>query len=150
MTDRQLYQTPKLKQRREPLGSAATSELGRVIRYGLVGSGAALTHLAVAWVCVAIGFWPGLANAAGFVCGFGVSYVGQSRFTFALGTGSGAILLRWFGLQLTLLGLSSLGVQFLTQRFGFPTMPTILIAIGLVAIIGFAAGRFWIFRAPKS
>jgi len=134
------------EQRTPSLKSNARSEGWRLIRYGLVGLAAAGTHFLVAWLAIKLGAWSGAANAIGYLCGFGVSYLGQSRFTFGLKRGSGTILTRWAVTQIMLLTVSSLGVQAATSGFDVAPITAVSCAIILVAMLGYLAGRFWVFR----
>jgi putative flippase GtrA len=134
------------EQRSASLKSTARSEVLRLVRYGAVGLFAAGTHFLVAWFALQLGAWPGAANAVGYVCGFVVSYLGQSRFTFGLKQGSTAVLARWAATQLTLLITSSLGVQAATSIFGAPAELAVGAAIIVIAMLGYLIGRFWVFR----
>ena len=55
----------------------------RLRRFVLVGASAALVHLLAAAVCVRLGLHPLAANVVAFHVAFVVSYIGQSRLTFA-------------------------------------------------------------------
>lgn len=134
------------EQRNASLKSTARSEVLRMIRYGFVGLAAAGTHFLVAWLVLGLGAWAGGANAVGYVCGFAVSYLGQSRYTFGLQQGSRAMLARWAGAQITLLILSSLGVQAATSLLGVAPAAALGLAIVVVAILGYLIGRIWVFR----
>jgi putative flippase GtrA len=140
------------EQRSASLKSTARSEGLRVVRYGLVGLAAAGAHFAVAWLALGLGAWSGAANATGYVCGFVISYLGQSRFTFGMSQGSKAVLARWAATQITLLIASSLGVQTATSLFGAPPELAVGAAIVLIAMLGYLIGRYWVFRehtAPR-
>lgn len=117
----------------------------RVLRYLLVGLCVAGAHFAIAWGLALFGVWPGLANAIGHVCGFGLSYWGQSRMTFGLARGSGTMLARWAGVQIVLLITSSLGVEFAVDLGARPVF-AIAGAVAAVAASGYLAGRLWVFR----
>jgi putative flippase GtrA len=143
---RHLYQMAMGEQRSASLKSTARSEVLRLVRYGAVGLLAAGTHFLIAWLILQLGAWPGAANAVGYLCGFVVSYLGQSRYTFGLKRGSRAMLARWAGTQIALLILSSLGVQAATSLLGAAPLQALGVAIILVALAGYLAGRLWVFR----
>lgn len=57
--------------------------LAQLARFGLVGLAATLTHFLVAVSCVRVlALEPQLANVAGFLVAFTVSFAGQWRWTF--------------------------------------------------------------------
>lgn len=60
------------------------STIKRLLQFGIVGGMAALTHYSTALICVyQFGLNEYLSNLVGFLVAFGVSYMGQSSWTFA-------------------------------------------------------------------
>lgn len=118
----------------------------RILRYALIGLLAAATHYSVALGLTLTTPTPAwLANIAGFLCGFAVSYTGQSRFTFTDHAPSGATLLRWFTVALTGVIMSSSGVALMVNA-GVAARVALLGAVVGVAAYGYLLGRFWVFR----
>jgi len=57
--------------------------IGQAFRFGVVGAIATATHFVVAVACVhSLAVDPQLANVAGFLVAFAVSFAGQWRWTF--------------------------------------------------------------------
>lgn len=67
----------------KPPGSPALDGSRRLRRFVFVGASAALVHLLSAALCVRLGLHPLAANVVAFHIAFVVSYIGQSRLTFA-------------------------------------------------------------------
>ena len=63
---------------------AKAGPFGRLARFLLVGMGNTLVSLAIIAALLASGTGPFTANAAGFACGFAMSFVLNRRFTFGM------------------------------------------------------------------
>lgn len=119
--------------------------LGQLMRFGLVGGLATVTHLGVAWWLLYA--WPALSpflvNFGAFVIAFQVSFLGHSRFTFRQ-KGSAVrflvVTLSGFAINNTLLWLFLMaGV-----KSGFVA---ICLSVVLVPLFVFAGARLWVFKA---
>ena len=114
------------------------------------GCAAALTHWLVAVLCVReLGLAPLLANLAGWLVAFCVSFLGHYHFTFRHQRGPWASAARRFFLVSALgFGVNELSYAYLlratTIRYDL-LLAMILVAL---AILTFILGRFWAFR-PK-
>lgn len=129
----------------------ARDEVGKAVRFGVVGVGATLTHLAVAQTALAVGLSPLIANVIGFTMGFLTGLLGHHHFTFP-GTGPfgrafrryGVIALAGFGINnAVLLGLEATGR--VSPQF------SLTVAILIVPALSFIASRYWGFASshPK-
>lgn len=63
---------------------AKAGPFGRLARFLLVGMGNTLLSLSIIAALLASGTGPFTANAAGFACGFAMSFVLNRRFTFGM------------------------------------------------------------------
>lgn len=121
-----------------------TQLLGQLIRFGLVGGAATLTHLGVAWWVLFS--WPDLSpflvNFFAFVVAFQVSFWGHSRFTFRQ-RGSAAKFL-----AVTISGFCiNNGLLWLFLMAGVQSgFVAICLSVVLVPLFVFAGARLWVFK----
>ncbi|MDB5452981.1 MAG: hypothetical protein JWO33_1559 [Caulobacteraceae bacterium] len=119
-------------------------EAGRLARFGMVGAGATLIHLAGAELAVLWHVTPWLAFLLGFAPAFLFSYLGHRYFTF--GHGSRDSLLKF--LVVALLGLAvGEGVLHLLQPHMGPHL-RILVSVFAMPLATYVAARAWAFRPP--
>jgi putative flippase GtrA len=117
----------------------------------IVGCAAAATHWAVAVACVAwAGLAPLLANVAGWLVAFGVSFTGHYRLTFR--HQQAPLLqaaLRFF--LVSALGFAVNEAAYATLLHITPIRYDILLALVLIGIAGmtFILGRYWAFRHSR-
>ncbi len=124
--------------------------LAQLIRFGLVGGLATLTHVLVAITVRAL-FQapPQAANLVGFAAAVVLSYLGHARFTFGVDTQSGAQAWRFVMLSGLSLLLSSGAVWMITDRLGYP-FPLAMAAVTVLVPVGsYVAMRFWVFAEGK-
>jgi putative flippase GtrA len=115
------------------------------LRFIGVGGSLLLAHIALATLFAALGLAPSVANiTAHFVC-IPPTYLAQRGFTFR----SDAPHIRAFGryvlLQLPLMGLGAGLAWLLITRMGWPAALGFVVIIPLVALVSYAAQRFWAF-----
>ena len=116
----------------------------------LVGSAAALTHMAVfAWVSPFM--LPELANAAGFCVAFVVSFVGHRWLSFQDANTSLWQSLRRFGAT-ALAGFASNELMFmlLLRVLDVPNLLALFVALVFASAQTFVLSRFWAFRRARS
>ena len=111
-----------------------------------VGCAAALTHLAV-FTLAQPRMWPELANAAGFLVAFMVSFVGHRRLSFH---DAGTTLTQSFQ-RFTMTALAGFACNegvfvLLLHVAGWPPLAALLAALLLAAAQTFLLSRFWAFR----
>jgi putative flippase GtrA len=112
----------------------------------VVGSSAALTHLAVfAWARSHM--WPELANAAGFVVAFVVSFAGHRWLSFQGASTTVRQSLARFALT-ALGGFATNELVFVALFRGLGWPQVVALVVGLVVAAGqtFALSRLWAFR----
>ena len=120
--------------------------LRQIARFVGVGLLATLCHVCVASLLA--GIWavpPQIANLAGFLTAFGLSYLGHTRVTFQVHGGHGTHLPRFLAVAAFGLTLSS-GITWLISDLAGHPVWMAMIAVGLaVPPVTFALSRLWAF-----
>lgn len=121
--------------------------LAQITRFGAVGAAATATHYAVA-LAVHLVLSPYLANAAGYACALGVSYLGHQRVTFRLDRD--AIQHRR---QFPRFVVASLGALAVSQgalgalrALAIPAQVALIAAVVTVPPVTYGLSRAWVFR----
>jgi|GEM_PF-5317268 putative flippase GtrA len=119
----------------------------RAARFTLVGLAATALHAAVALLTLILGWAPGLANLAGFLCAFWLGFTGHLMLTFVDRLVARVpALLRYGALSL---GSFALGQSLIltAHRIGdAPPAVVQLSAMALVAALNYALSTAWAFR----
>ncbi len=120
----------------------------QVVRFGLVGAAAAATHFVVAVACVrALALDPQIANVAGFLIAFGVSFLGQWRWTFGA---HGAPLMRalpsYFLVSFGGFAANAAAYRWLLTHTSLRYDVALAAVLVAVAAMTFLLSRFWAFR----
>jgi putative flippase GtrA len=112
----------------------------------VVGASAALTHLLI-FRLVEPWLWPEVANAAGFVVAFGVSFAGHRWLSFQDAGTALLTSLRRFAVT-ALLGFASNELVFvlLLRALKLPSLLALVLALVAAAGQTFVLSRFWAFR----
>lgn len=129
------------------VGEPRVKRLAQFLAFALVGAAGTALHYAVMLACVAWLAWPGeAATALGAICGAGLNYALNYRFTFRSSaphraTASKFLVVAGFAAALNagILGL-------LTRSFAVGLWPAQIVATALVLVGGFLANRAWTFR----
>ena len=127
-------------------------ELGRVVRFVLVGGVATLVHVSFALLALhAAGAAPHLANLCGFIVAVVFSYVMHSRVTFrhggsGKGKGTGGSVLPRFALVASLGFVVSSGAVSGFLALGLAESLAVPLAALVVPVASYLANRFWVFR----
>jgi len=122
--------------------------LGQLVRFGLVGVAATLTHTGVFWLLFQqAGLHHAPANVLAFLVAFEVSYFGHRRWSFAGGRRRDGR--RW---RLFLVALLGLGLNLVWGWLTFDLLHgglALFVALqaGLTPLLVFALSRVWVFRA---
>ncbi|MEM8597692.1 MAG: GtrA family protein [Pseudomonadota bacterium] len=136
----------------ERLGPRAVETILRVLRFGIIGVAATLTHVAVLVLLVETGATsPTYANVLGWIAAVPVSYFGHYFFTFAARSAHGATFARFMLLSGTSLAVSQ-GVVMVTQALGGPYQVAALIFVVAVPAANFVLMQVLVFigSEPKS
>lgn len=123
--------------------------ISTLLRFGMVGALAALTHYLVAAACIHSGLTsPAWANPVGFGVAFWVSYFGHYHFSFADADRSGHRQALPRFLLTALAGFVTNHLVYLGLLHFTPWSPYVdlFIALVLVAAMTFVLSRHWAFR----
>ena len=122
-------------------------ELGRLVRFGIVGVLASVMYAGVASFIVEFGIGnPVMATIAGQLCAALVSYFGHQRFSFVVASTHSIFAWR-FMLIFVLTFVMNVGITWLlTANFGISPRVTIAVVTVLIPITNFFCNRFWVFR----
>jgi len=111
-----------------------------------VGGAAALTHFIVFTLARRV-VLPEVANAAGFIVAFWVSFWGHRRLSFS-DAGTTAAQSLWRFAVTALAGFACNALVFVAcyRGFGWPPSLAWLVATAAAAMLTFVLSRFWAFR----
>ena len=115
----------------------------------LVGASAALTHMAVFTVVLLLvpTLWPEIANVAGFLVAFLVSFVGHRRLSFQdAGTGLMQSFLRFAATAVAGFVTNEAVFIVLFRVLALPTWVALISGIVVSALQTFVLSRFWAFK----
>lgn len=117
----------------------------QIVRFGIIGLCAMLTHLLTFIILVNATLNPLLANIIAFLVAFQVSYYGQARWTFS-GKDSRKNQIRYFAVAVFGLVLNETSYIVLLNVFHLQYLTALIIVILGVALITFALSKLWAFR----
>ena len=115
----------------------------------LVGASAALTHMAVFTVVLLLvpTLWPEIANVAGFLVAFLVSFVGHRRLSFQdAGTSVLQSFVRFAATAVAGFVTNEAVFILLFRLLGLPTWVALISGIVVSAVQTFVLSRFWAFK----
>jgi len=115
----------------------------------LVGASAALTHMAVFTLVLLLvpTLWPEIANVAGFLVAFLVSFVGHRRLSFQdAGTGLMQSFLRFAATAVAGFVTNEAVFIVLFRVLALPTWVALISGIVVSAVQTFVLSRFWAFK----
>lgn len=133
-------------------GRGDSDGMRALIRFGMVGALAALTHYAVASACIHFGVTtPAWANPAGFAVAFWVSYFGHYHFSFEVGDSVAhqEALPRFLMTALAGFLTNHLIYLALLRLTSLSPYLDLFIALVLVAAMTFVLSRYWAFDARR-
>lgn len=124
--------------------------LGEILRFGGVGVLATATHVGVYLTMLTL-LPPQAANAAGFLAGVSVSYLGHTWFSFAAAAGrigrGRALAMRFIMVIALGYGLNAGWVALTTQVLGLESEWAVLFIAGVTPAITFFLLKFWVYAS---
>jgi putative flippase GtrA len=125
--------------------------VGQFLRYGLSGSAAALTHLAILALLVELAASPPvLASVAGFAGATVVNYTLQHRFVFGRSSGHGWYFPRYLAVTLATMSLNTLLFWALHDGLQLYYLLSQVITIAVIVPINFVINRSFTFAVRSS
>ena len=97
-----------------------------------------------------MGLGPILASLAGYAASVGVSYLGNSRFTFRRPALHGPQFVRFATISLTGLGINLATVYVATHALGWPLWLAMVPVAVVVPSATFVMSKFWAFQVPTA
>lgn len=120
--------------------------LGELIRFGMVGIIASLTHFSIVVLLVQYHILsPLTANIAAFLTAFQVSYWGHREWTFRSVCRHRVAFPRLFGIQIVLLIVSE-GLFYLLLKIPIPYQMALFFVIITMPALSFFSSQRWVFK----
>lgn len=122
-------------------------ELYTIMRFGLVGVVAAITHLSVAWLLLTITSLSALlSNMFAFLTAFGVSFAGHYLWTFKKSGMMGRAARNFFMIAFGGFVANTWVLSVLLDQGWFSPFACITIAILIIPAMTFLGSRLWGFK----
>ena len=130
------------------LGKIAV-ELGRMVRFGFVGTIAAATYAAVTFAIAELRIAdPVVASVIGYFCAALISYFGHLYYSFRVTPDHRTFLWR-FAITVVVTSGMTVGCTWLmTEYWSYPAWAAVLAVTLLIPATNYVCGRFWVFL-PK-
>lgn len=126
---------------------AVLKEFLIALRFGAVGGVATAIHLVILFVLLShISLSLFLANATAFGCAFGVSFLGNYRWTFGAPGAVRLAVLRFFVVSLLAFLVNNLVLAAMLQANWLEPTLSALVSALVIPVITFLASRFWAFK----
>jgi len=127
--------------------SQLTVEVGRIIRFGIVGVGAALVYAAVTALAVESGVAsPVVASVSGHLVAGLVSYFGHLHFSFAVNPDHQVFAWRFVVIALITIAMNIGVTVLLTMVLGMSYRVAVLVVMVLIPLTNYLCNRFWVFH----
>jgi len=117
----------------------------RLLRFVVVGLGAALLLFALTYAFLSLGIAPAAASLAAYAIAFVAAYSAQRRWTFGGRHPHGHALPRYFAVQLGCALLSSLSAHVAALGFGLPPLVVSAIATLVASAASYLLALLWVF-----
>lgn len=125
----------------------AGSEIGKILRFGVVGGAATASYALMVWLLVDQLDWPAMqASMVGYMVSLPVSYAGQRRITFRSRGAHRVQIPKFMVLSLTSLLGTTGGMFLMHEMYQWHYLFGIGLAVVAVPVLNFLVMRSWIFR----
>jgi putative flippase GtrA len=119
-------------------------------RFGLVGMVSTTVHILVVWLLlVSTVFSPIVANTIAFLTAFGVSFVGNYRWTFGSPGNVGRAIKRFLLISVSAFVMNTLLLAVLLGGEWFSPIVAAIFSAAVVPFITFVTSRFWGFQSRE-
>jgi putative flippase GtrA len=119
-------------------------------RFGLVGMVSTTIHILVVWLLlVSTVFSPIVANTFAFLTAFGVSFVGNYRWTFGSPGNVGRAIKRFLLISVSAFVMNTLLLAILLRGAWFSPIVAAIFSAAVVPFITFVTSRFWGFQSQE-
>ncbi|WP_106478739.1 GtrA family protein [Phytohalomonas tamaricis] len=126
------------------MAESIKQEVGKLVRFGLVGGGATFVHLGVAWTLLYFfqSWSPLVVNLIAFLVAFSFSYLGHRHFTFK----SEGNVIKFFVIAFAGFALNNGLLAILLSVTDLPDYVALTITTLLVPLVSYFAARLWAFK----
>ena len=119
-------------------------------RFGLVGMVSTTIHILVVWLLlVSTVFSPIVANTFAFLTAFGVSFVGNYRWTFGSPGNVGRAIKRFLLISVSAFLMNTLLLAILLRGEWFSPIVAAIFSAAVVPFMTFVTSRFWGFQSQE-
>lgn len=119
-------------------------------RFGVVGMVSTAVHIMIVWLLlVSTAFPPLVANTFAFLTAFGISFVGNYRWTFGSPGNMGRAIKRFLLISVSAFVMNTLLLAVLLSGEWFSPVIAAIFSAAVVPLITFVASRFWGFVSNK-
>jgi len=134
-----------------PVVGSATPSTRMLFLFILIGGTAAFGY---AIICTIFSLLFGLRPAVSSVLGYGIAlppaYGAQKLITFRSEAAHKIAFPKYLSVQVISNINAAILSEILTEKLGYPALPSFVIIAGIVGITNFWALRYWAFRPPKN
>lgn len=125
--------------------------VAQVIRFGLIGIGATVIHLAIGLMLIHAGWSPLIANVVAFVFAFFVSFAGHFGYTFAgQSTDPASAFVRFIVVAVVGFSFNETVLAIMLQFDVMEKATAFVLSTLAAAIITFVLSRNWAFRTKRA
>ena len=121
----------------------------QLLSFGTVGMLATVVHVSLAYfLMIQTETNPYLANLAGFLAAFGISFIGNARLTFRYDGNLSGPAVRFLVISLASLALTST-ITALVEAYGLPRWTYVAMTLAVVPPVTFLLSKFWVFASRQ-
>ncbi len=119
-------------------------------RFGLVGIVSTTVHILIVWLLlISTVFSPIVANTFAFLTAFGISFVGNYRWTFRSPGNVGRAIKRFLLISVSAFVINTLLLAVLLRGEWFSPLVAAIFSAAVVPLITFVTSRFWGFQSRE-
>lgn len=132
-----------------PRSPLPLAELGRILRFGMVGLLSVGIYMLLFSGVVQL-VPPVPASLIAYLLSMLVNFVLQSRFSFRQKALSGTSAVRFVLMHILCMALNSGLLWLMTDQLGLPTMASQAAIVVFIAALSYLISRFWVYPAAES
>lgn len=126
------------------------AQFSQILRFGIVGVGATLTHMAAALVFLQfLNMAPLIANLCAFLIAFSVSFTGHYYWTFSKPGHQHRAVIKFFAVASTGFFINTVILAALLADGRISEPLCLIIAIMIIPIATYFLSRIWAFKAEE-
>lgn len=136
---------------RPSIDNGSRQSMVQMTAFLIFGTVAFVTHFTVVSITVPVGLHPLIANVAGFLCAFAVSFIGHDRFSFpANGTRNRRTALRRFlTVAVAAFAVNETAYWLLLRFTALDDRLALVIVLAAVAAGTYVCSKYWAFGSDR-